>query len=244
MSPRYSETKVGNSVIPAGDPAEQFMANLMLAVLAFHSDDTDIGQKHLNYAHSIAADLERLARTYRSKIPMKVIGITSRTDDQEATLMVPVVGERLVVPGMDLQRIAKRLKSQSAGQSTISLQALNIHYHDLRFRPARLVRALAAIMELDTANSLLTQAEGLLTRCLADKHGTVDAIELAHDYLRLTHEFSSIRNFLLAGMALQQATQAIDELVRSDNELGNLKSVTEFRARVQVLASELRAGDA
>ncbi len=157
--------------------------------------------------------------------------------------MVPIVGGHLVVPGIDLQRIATRLKAHPGGQPMISLQAIEISYYEPRFRPARLRRALAAIMEIVETDRLLTRVEDLLNACLGDKLKALEAVDLAYDYLSLTSDLSSARNFLIAGMALKQAIRVIDEFIRSDEELGEMQSVIAFKATAELLAKELRAGN-
>jgi hypothetical protein len=240
MTLSYAEIKIGSSVIPAGDPAEQLMANLMLCILAYYSGVVDIGKKHLEYAHSIAAKLEKLGQTYRCSNIIKVVGITSGTDDESATLMLPIVGDHLVVPGISVQQLAKRLKSIPDDTGTISLQQLNIEYYRLRLRPARVRRSLAGILELEAADNLAMQTEELLTACLADRLINVEAIDLAYALLGLVYDFSAAGNFILAEMAVNQANRVIDEWADGDKERCEMQPFTNFKAQVQLLARELK----
>ena len=240
MPLNHVEIKVGSVVIPAGDPAEQLIANLMLSVLAFHADALELGQKHLLYAHSLSANLESLGPTYRGSAPFKVVGITSTTDDQNETLRLPIVGGSLVVPGLSIQQLAKRVKALQTERLTISLQELQIYHYDVRLRPSRVKRSLADIMELNSTERLIGRSEDLLTGCLGDRRKFVDALDLASDYLGLVHNLSSTQNFMLAEMALNQARAALDDWVSSHEDLGEIQPVANFKAKVLQLAEELK----
>jgi hypothetical protein len=241
MSSRYMEFKLGSSTLPVGDPIEQFIANLMLSISALHANDVDAARKHLSQAHSIATSLERKAQTHRGVKKAKVIDLIFGENDDQDILMMPVVGECLIVPMFDMQRIVENMRSFPDEQSRNSLRTLEISYYNTRLRPARLKEHLHSIMNLEQHDITIPRIEALLSTCLVGKNRSVDYLDLSNDYLDLTRDFLLMENFPIAGLTLEQASRTVEEFVSRNKDYGDMQSVINFRAKVEIFARELRA---
>src|SRR5579862_9447271 len=94
----FGNVDIENAAVPAGDPGEQLVANLILSTIAFDLEVEPTARRHLAEAHLLAMELGEQSLVYRPPRPSNFARLTCELDGIMETTLLPMIGNTLVLP--------------------------------------------------------------------------------------------------------------------------------------------------
>ena len=95
---------IANVMVPAGDPGEQFIANLIWWNIAFQLHSDAVAKAYLAQARSLALNIADQSVTYRPPHPSKFAQFTCEIDGTCGTLLLPIIDDTLILPQIEFPR--------------------------------------------------------------------------------------------------------------------------------------------
>ena len=222
--------------VPAGDRAEQLIANLLLSITAAQLKAQATASEYLVEAHSLAVNLSNETITYRPLQPSKFAVLTFDMDGKIAALMFPMIDDTLVIPSIRFD-----VKGDGAEiPQMANLMGFDVIRVLLRIRTRK---TLAVLEELENAASLeeLThRATKFLSECLYNEKPSADPLDRANDCLEVARDSLKKRNLPLASIALASVDLALDSFMEMPSMADHLGVAQEMRDQVKRMMGELR----
>jgi hypothetical protein len=140
--------------VPAGDRAEQLIANLTLSIIAPQLNAKATASEYLVEAHRLAADLANETLTYRPLQPSKFARLTFDIDGKTSALVFSIINDILVIPAISFD---------ATGGRATNILGFDVTRFMLRIR----TRTTSAVLEelKNTASSLRGWSIGRRNSC-------------------------------------------------------------------------------
>lgn len=237
--------EIENVTVPAGDPGEQLIANLILSTIAFdlHSDRT--ARRHLTQAYSLAMGLADQSRVYRPARPSQLARLTCEFDGLTETVLLPVIGNILVfpviapvLPAIATEDIMGALETTPA---EVNIKTLEITRFMLRLRPGRVASILESLGHAAPSQHLADAMRRILSACTRHELPVGGPLDRADDFLTLARDLIGKRNFPLATLALENADRALDEAyAQTASASDRAAAILHMKQRIAEMLVELK----
>jgi hypothetical protein len=224
--------------VPEGDPGERIVANLILSTIAFDSGAEPVARKHLAQAHLLAMNLADQSLVYRPPHPSLFARLTFELDGINETILLPVVGGRLIQPSIVPEGIVPQ------GQTfAVAVRALDLARIMLSLRPRRIVSILATL-ETDTPPQRATETvRRILAACTRRELPVEDSFDRAHDFLTIAHSLIGEQNISLTMLALQNSDRALtDANAQTASGSDHASAILRMKQQIAQMLDELKRG--
>ena len=233
---RSARGRIGDIVVPAGDPGEQLIANVILSVVAcqLHSDAAT--KPFIIQAHALALQLASRCLTYRPPRPSKFARLAFEIAGQTEAVLYSVIDEILVVPTIMPTAIVRRQPTVQPA----NLLELEIVRYMLRLRTQKIAALLEPLTKGISRDQLSDAAEHILTRCLRHELPPAEPLDRASENFTLAHDLIGKRNYPLAALALNGAANALDAYAKTTSINGHSLIVQSMRSQITLMLDEIK----
>jgi hypothetical protein len=224
--------------VPEGDPGERIVANLILSTIAFESGAEPVARKHLAQAHLLAIDLAHQSLVYRPPHPSLFARLTFELDGLNETILLPVVGNRLVQPSIVPEGIVPQ------GQTfAVAVRGLDLVRIMLRLRPRRIASILETL-ETDTPPQRATEVvRRILAACTRRELPVEDPFDRGNDFMTIAHSLIGEQNISLTMLALQNSDRALtDAYAQTASGSDHASVILRMKEQITQMLDELRRG--
>jgi hypothetical protein len=230
-----------NITIPAGDPGEQLVANLILSLIMCELYSQPTAITYITRAHELALRLESRTITYRPTPPSKFARMKFEVEGESETLLFSLIDNTLVMPQVGPAELSKFALTAGAA---INLTNLDVAHFVLRLRTRRLVAALEPLKSIESPEELTDATHGILAKCFYREIISEDPLVRADDCIILSRAFIGKRNIQMAGVALKNAHSEVEMYMRSTPLGEHPPSVQKMKEQIAVMIKELGTGAA
>src|SRR5215467_5218363 len=148
--------------VPAGDRAEQLIANLLLSIIAAQLKAKATASEYLVEAHNLAVNLSNETVTYRPLQPSKFAHFTFDMDGEIGALVFPIINDILVIPSIRFD-----VKGGGAGiPHMANLMGFDVTRCMLRIRTRKTLTVLEELKNTASLEELVDRATKFLAECL------------------------------------------------------------------------------
>jgi hypothetical protein len=228
---------IGEVFVPPGDPAEQLLANLILAVTVTQLHTDGAALPFLNRAHEIALTLSRVWMVYRPKQPSKFARLTFEADGTLQNILYPVIDGNLIVPAIAPEAI---VRAQPVLGETVRLIDLSPARYMLRIRTRPVVEELNAIRTKVSHDKLAAVVDRILTKSLQQELPSVHALDRANESFSLARDLIGKRNYPLASLALTDAATAVDQYGKCATIESHAEIVSSMKEQVARMLQQIK----
>jgi hypothetical protein len=222
--------------VPAGDRAEQLIANLLLSIIAAQLKAQATASEYLVEAHSLAVNLANETLTYRPLQPSKFAVFTFDMDGKIAALMFPIINGILVIPSIRFD--VKRGRAEIPQMA--NLMGFDVTRVMLRIRTRKTLAVLEELKNTASLEELVDRATKFLSECLYNEKPSADPLDRANDYLEVARDLLKKRNFPFASVALANVDLALDSFMKMPSMADHLGIAQGMRDQVKQMMGELR----
>ena len=222
--------------VPAGDRAEQLIANLTLSIFAAQLNAKATASEYLVKAHSLAATLSNETPTYRPLQPSKFARLTFDMDGETGALVFPIINDILVIPAI-------RFGVKGGGAEIphmVNLIGFDITRFMLRIRTRKTLAVLEELKNTASLEELVDRATKFLSECLYNEKPSTDPLDRANDCLEVARDSLKKRNLTLASIALMSVDLALDSFMKMPSMADHLGVVQGMRDQVKRMMGQLR----
>jgi hypothetical protein len=223
-------------VIPAGDRAEQLVANLLLAIIAARVNAEAMAKAFVAQAHALAVGLANDSLTYRPPQPSKFARLTCNVDGEIDVLLLSIINDIMVVPVIKLDSA----RGQLSNPVLANISSLEITHFMLRLRTRKTLAALESLKKTSSLELLANGAGILLAECLYNEISSAEPLDRADDCITLARNLLTIRNFPLASLALENADASLDLCAEETLTKDHQDVVQTMRNQIRRMIDELR----
>ncbi len=232
----FVKSAVGDVFIPAGDQAEQIIANLILSVVVCQLHSEKAAQPFVIRARELAGKLARHSSVYQPARPSRFARLTYEIDNTTDGILYSIIDNVLVVPMLANNAI---VRSQQLIQGTIRLVALTPTRYTLRMRPRRVLNDLAALHEI-ASERLYYSVDRILQKCLQQELPPSEPLDRAGESFTLARDLIDKRNYSLATLALNDASAALDSYANVSPIPSHLPLTRSMKAQIADMLDEIR----
>jgi len=232
----FVKSAVGDVFIPAGDPAEQIIANLILSVIVCQLHSEKAAHSFVIRAHEIAEMLTRHSTIYQPVRPSRFARLTYEVDNKTDGILYSIIDDVLVVPTLANNAI---VRSQQLVRGAIHLVALTPTRYTLRMRPRVVLTELAALSEI-ASERLYHSVERILQKCLQQELPPSEPLDRASESFTLARDLIGKRNYSLAALALNDASAALDSYVQASPIPSHLPLTLAMRTQIAGMLDQIR----
>jgi hypothetical protein len=233
------EVEIENVTVPAGDPGEQLIANLILALIAseLHVDET--AKEYVTQAHALSLDLSAHSPIYRPLRPSKFVRLTCEVDSEIQIILLSVINDILVVPAIAAGQFASNHRGYP---DAVNVKSLEIVRFMLRLRPRRLATVLESLKGLISRQQRIDAAHRILRSCMHQELPPGEPLDRASDCFSLARDLTGKRNLPLAALALRNADRALDSYMKTNYIKNHPDIVNSMRDQIKGLLNQLKQG--
>lgn len=195
-------------IVPAGDPGERLVANLILSTIAFDLQMAPAARKHLAEAHQLAKNLADRSAIYRPPRPSRFVRLTCETEGMTEIIMLPLIGNILVMPvfaGIGLTG------GWGATPPAVNVKSLALARILLRLRPRWIASVLEPLATGTTDRQAGDAMRGVTATCMRHELEVAEPLERADGLLMAARGLVGYQNVPLAATALTAADQALED---------------------------------
>jgi hypothetical protein len=221
--------------VPAGDRAEQLIANLTLSIIAAQLNANATASEYLVEAHSLAVNLSNETPTYRPLQPSKFARLTFGMDGETGALVFPIIDDSLVFPSI-------RFDVNGGGAEIphmVNLIGFDVTRFMLRIRTRKTLAVLEELKNATSLEELTHRATKFLSECLYNERPSADPLDRANDCLEVARN-SLKNNLTLASIALASVDLALDSFMKIPSMVDHLGVAEGMRDQVKQMMSQLR----
>jgi hypothetical protein len=230
------EVEIDDIIVPAGDPGEQLIANLILSVIAFDLRSDATARRHLARGRALAIELADRSLVYRPPRPSEFARLTCERDGHAETILLPVINNVLVYPAIAVEDVAGH---EEAGAPLVNVRGLEITRFMLRLRPRRIATILDSLEGATPSEQITDVLRRILTACTRQELPVTEPVDRANDSFTLAHNLLGKRNLPLATLALSNADRALDAYAQTAS-IDRAPAIQEMRDQVKKMLSELK----
>ena len=221
--------------VPAGDPGEQLIANLILLTIAFDLGADGTARKYLAQAHLLAMDLADQSPIYRPPRPSQFARLTVELDGLMETILLPVIGNILVLPAIAFTGGCETVPV------AINLKALDIACFMLRLRPRRIASIIEALDHEAPGWQSTDAMRRILASCTRVELPLVEPLDRADGFLTLARKLTGKQNFPLATLALINADRALaDAYAQTASASDHAAALLQMKQQIAQMLAELQ----
>jgi hypothetical protein len=228
--------QIADVAVPAGDPAEQLVANLALSVIAAEMNANAVARSYLTQAHDLAVSLEHQRFTYRPPHPSKFARLVFIADGDIRPLLIPIINNILVVPVITFDDVA----AQHGMPNVINIIGLEVTRFMLRIRTRKTLALFEALKNTASLEQLADTAGDFLAKCLNNEISSEEPLDRVDDCLELARDLLQKRNFPLASLALKNADLTLDVYMKTTSMPGHTRVVQGMRDQLKRMMDQLR----
>jgi hypothetical protein len=222
--------------VPAGDRAEQLIANLTLSIIAARLNAMAPASEYLVEAHTLAVNLANETLTYRPLQPSKFARLTFDLDGETGALVCPIINDIVVIPAI-------RFDVKGGGAEIprmTSITGLDVTRFMLRIRTRMTLAVLEELKNKASLEELVDRATKFLSECLYNEKPSADPLDRADDYLEVARDLLKKGNFPLASIALANVDLTLDSVMKMPSMADHLSVAQGMRDQVTRMMSQLR----
>jgi hypothetical protein len=209
----------GLADIQAGDAGECFVAHTVLALMSCHLRMAGMVDLHIALALDIINEQSHHLQTLRVEHDISLVRVLTRAGDMSATLLLPVVGDVVITPTVDLETILPTLREHRGSNTPVCLCEVDIDNVRVRLRTSRLKTALHDIIETRSIESRVDRIVCLLNQCIFPSLRPIEPLNMADAFFGLARKFAQLENHALSRLSLQKAKFYIRQYAETtDNE--------------------------
>jgi hypothetical protein len=232
----FVKSAVGDVFIPAGDPAEQIIANLILSVVVCQLHSEKAAQSFVIRAHELAEMLARHSAVYQPARPSRFARLTYEIDNKSDGILYSIIDDVLVVPTLANNAI---VRPQQLVQGAIRLVSLTPTRYTLRMRPRKVLAELAALGEI-ASERLYDSVDRILQKCLQQELPRSEPLDRASESFTLARDLIGKRNYSLAVLALNDASAALDSYANASPIPSHLPLTLAMRTQIAGMLDQIR----
>jgi Chromate resistance exported protein len=233
--------QIENIIIPAGDPGEQLVANLILALMVCQLHTLPNAIAYIARAHELAVRLESQTLTYTPEHPSKFARIEFEQQGETETLLFSFINDVLVMPRVGPGDLAK---FASTTGPAINLANLDVAQFMLRLQTRRLVIALETLKKTESAEEFTDVTRRILTKCLYQEIQSARPLGRADDCCSLASDLIGKRNFQMAALALKKADSELELYMRTTPPTEHSLTAQEMKEQIAAIVKKLQSGAA
>jgi hypothetical protein len=222
--------------VPAGDRAEQLIANLILSIIAAQLSAKTTASEYLVEAQSLAANLSSETLTYRPLQPSKFVRLPFDTNGKIGALVFPIIDDVLVIPAI---RFDVRWRGEEILHVT-NIIGFDVTRFMLRIRTRATLAVLEELKNTASLEELVDRATNFLSECLYNEKPPADRLDRADDCLEVARDLIKKRNFPLASIALANVDLALDSFMKMPSMTDHLGVAQGMRDQVKLMMGQLR----
>lgn len=230
------EVEIDDVIVPAGDPGERLIANLILSVIALDLRSDATARRHLAQAHALAIELADRSLVYRPPRPSEFARLTCERDGHAETILLPVINNILVYPAIAVEDVAG---PNDAGVPSVDVRGLEITRFMLRLRPRRIATILDSLGEATPTQQLTDVLRRILTACTRQELPVTEPVDRANDSFTLARNLLGKRNFPLATLALSDADRALEAYAQGAS-IDHACAIQGMRDQVKKMLNDLK----
>ena len=222
--------------VPAGDRAEQLIANLTLSIIAAQLNAKATASEYLVEAHSLAANLSNETLTYRPLQPSKFARLTFDMNGETGALVFPIINDILVIPTIrfDVKGVVAEIPHMT------SIMGFDVTRFMLRIRTRTTLAVLEEIKSTASLEKLVHRATNFLAECLYNENPSADPLDRADDCLEVARDLLKNGNFPLASIALANVDLALDSFMKMPSMADHLGVAQGMKDQVKRMMGQLR----
>jgi hypothetical protein len=228
--------QIEDVVIPAGDRAEQLVANLLLAIIASQVNSEAMAKTFVAQAHALAVGLANDSRTYHPQQPSKFARLTFNTDGEINMLLLSIINNIMVVPVFKFDDA----RGQFSTPVVANIVSLEPTHFMLRLRTHKTLSALESLKKTPSLELLADEAEKLLAECLYNEISSAEPFDRADDCITIARSLLKIGNFPLTSLALANAHASLDLCTKYTLTKHQADVVQTMRSEIRRMIDELR----
>jgi hypothetical protein len=227
--------------IPAGDPGEQLVANLILSLIVCQLYTLPEAIAYIAQAHELAVRLESQTMTYRPTPPSKFSRMEFELQGATEILLLSLINNVLVMPSVGPAELSKL-----AGTASVAINLTNLHVARfvLRLRTRRLVAALEPLKIVESPEELTDATHRILVKCFYREIICEGPLDRADDCFMLSRALIGKRNFQMAAAALKNADSELELYMRSIPLREHPPRVQKMKEQIAAIIKELGSGAA
>jgi len=229
-------SEIGDTVVPAGDPGEQLIANVILSVAACQLHSDAAARPFIIRAHALALQLASRCLTYRPPRPSKFARLAFEIAGQTEAVLYSVIDEILVVPTIMPTAIVRRQPTVQPA----NLLELEIVRYMLRLRTQKIAALLEPLTKGISRDQLSDVAEHILTQCLRHELPPAEPLDRASENFTLAHDLIGKRNYPLAALALNGAANALDAYAKTTSINDHSLIVQSMRSQITLMLDQIK----
>lgn len=232
----FVKSAVGDVLIPAGDPAEQIIANLILSVIVCQLHSDKAAQSFVTRAHELAKMLARESAVYQPAQPSQFARLTYEVNNRSDIILYSIIDGVLIVPTLQDGAI---VRSQELIPGAIRLVSLTSTRYVLRMKPRNVLAELAALDGI-MSERLYHSVDRILQKCLQQEVPTSEALDRAGESFALARGLIGKRSYSLAALALNDASAALDSYANACPISSHLPLTLSMRTQIAGVLDEIR----
>jgi hypothetical protein len=229
-------SEIGNIVVPAGDPGEQLIANVILSVVACQLHSDAAARPFIIQAHALALQLASRCLTYRPRRPSKFARLAFEIAGRTEAVLYSVIDDILVVPTITPTAIVRRQPTLQPA----NLLELEIVRYMLCLRAQKIAALLESLAKGISRDQLSDVAERILTQCLRHALPPAEPLDRASENFTLAHDLIGKRNYPLAALALNGAGNALDVYAKTTSINDHSLIVQSMRSRITLMLDQIK----
>ena len=222
--------------LTCGDDGEQLIANVLLAVMVSQLFSITAAKAYIDRACALAQMLAQQSITYRPSHSPNSPRLSFEVDSRIDTFLVSVIGDSLIVPAFNSQKMNRTLLPQ---RGAIKLAHIELVRFMLRLRTRRIVSVLQSLQTEMSQEGLFQTAEYLLTECLQHEIRSEEPLDRANDCFTLAHDLVGKKNYPFATLLLSNAADALDSYLSSTQVDGHRAVVYSMKGKIGRLLKEI-----
>ena len=222
--------------LTCGDDGEQLIANVLLAVMVSQLFSITAAKAYIDRACALAQMLAQQSITYRPSQLSKFARLSFEVDSRIDTFLVSVIGDFLIVPAFNSQKMNRTLLPQ---RGAIKFANIELVRFMLRLRTRRIVSVLQSLQTEMSQEGLFQTAEYLLTECLQHEIRSEEPLDRANDCFTLAHDLVGKKNYPFATLLLSNAVDALDSYLSSTQVDGHRAVVYSMKGKIGRLLKEI-----
>jgi hypothetical protein len=164
---------------------------------------------YIGQAHSNVLRLSSQGFTLGSAGPTKLVRVVSEGFGLRETLLLPILGDALLLAPVDIQEVARAMRSFLPESRIFAFTDVSITYHRIRLHTDRMKQALATMAEMESSVLIGALIQDILAQCLYPAVSSANALNQADDHLTLALGFARFDNYPLAAIAVAKAKSAL-----------------------------------
>lgn len=222
--------------VPAGDPGEQVIANLILTLIAVELRADTNARAYLGQAHALAFALAARSVIYRPPQASIFARLTCELEGHTESILLSVINGTLVIPPIVIGPAGDDQRRQPVAANVVDL---DVPRFMLRLRTRRLVSVLNSLKDAPFKDRKPEAVSRILQACMHQELPPADPLDRANDFFALAHDLIGNRNRPLAALALKNAGRELNRYEQMATIGQHPEIVRSMQEQIAKLLSEL-----